>query len=170
LVPILDSFDFILTEKEAISTFEHAKGLFRTWHDEAALIEINRILLSNAAPSIKSKADTLKGFVRKPDFTTVKDKYEYSIVAREPRLFEGVAVIWKGAATNITDEDNGPTFDFLVGYHDKKRLEGIVTVKISFPMKIPSGIPIEILGRIRPAGKSFMLEGLSMHELREKEL
>jgi len=167
-VTLEGGFEYVLTEKEAIASFERAKDLFRTWHDEAALVEINRILLSNAAPAIKNKAETLKSFVRIPDFTSVKDRYEYGEIARDPRIFDGVAVIWKGSAANIRDEEKGPSFDFLAGYQSKTKLEGIVPAHVSFPLTLPPGVPIELLGRIHPSGKSFMIEVIAVHELQEE--
>ena len=161
------NFEYILTEKEAVTAFDRAKRQFAAWNDEAALVEINRILLSNAAPSIKNKAETLKGFARDPDFTNVKERFAYSEVARSPRLFDGVAILWKGTATNVREGESGPIFDFLVGYHEKKNLEGIATASFSFPLRITPGAPLEILGRIRPAVDGFQIEGIAVHELRE---
>lgn len=160
-------FEYVLTEREALSSFERAKKLFAAWNDEAALVEINRILLSNAAPSIKSKAETLKGFVREPDFTNIREKYTYSDVARSPRLFDGVAVLWKGQAGNVRDSGTGLQLDLLVGYQDKKNLEGIVAVTFAFPLRVAAGVPLEILGRVRPASEGFRLEGIAVHELRD---
>lgn len=159
------NFEYILTEKEAVSAFQRAKDLFATWNDEAALVEINRLLLSNAAASIKTKAETLKGFAQNPDFTNVKERYDYSQVLRDPRLFDGVAIVWKGSAANVRDENTHPVFDFLVGYQDKKKLEGIVSVDFDFPLKVASGMPFELLGRVRVSGKSFKIEGLAIHAL-----
>ncbi len=160
-------FEYVLTEKEAVNSFERAKKFFASWNDEAALVEINRILLSNAAPSIKSKAETLKGFVREPDFTNIREKYSYSDVARSPRLFDGVAVLWKGQAGNIRDSGSALHLDLLVGYQDKKNLEGIVAVSFPFTLRVTAGVPLEILGRVRPSKDGFRLEGIAVHELRD---
>ncbi len=160
------TFEFVLTEKEALISFERAKKLFSAWNDEAALVEINRILLSNAAPSIKNKAETLKGFLREPDFTNVRERYSYSDVARSPRLFDGVAVLWKGQASNVREGEGGPSFDFLVGYHEKKNLDGIVAVTFRGSVRVTPGTPLEILGRVRPSAAGFRIEGIAVHELR----
>lgn len=160
------SFEFVLTEREALASFEKAKRYFSSWDDEAALVEINRILLSNAAPSIKAKAESLKGFIREPDFTNVRQFFSYSEVARSPNLFEGVAVIWKGQASNVRTTDEGLQLDFLVGYHEKKTLEGVVAVSFSFPLRITPGSPLEILGRIRSSPEGFKMDGIAVHEMR----
>ncbi len=165
-VSVSGEFEYVLTEKEALASFERVKDLFRAWNDEAALVEINRLQLSNASPAFKNKAQSLKAFLRDPDFSNVKEQYDFSMVSREPRLFDGVAVVWKGSAANIEAGESGTSFDFLVGYQERKRLEGIVTVRLGFAMRIEPGAPLEILGRIRPAGKGFEIEGLALHELR----
>lgn len=160
-------FEYVLTEKEAIASFEKAKKLYTSWNDEAALVELNRILLSNAAPPLKTKAETLKGFIREPDFTNVRERYSYTDVARSPRLFDGVAVIWKGQASNVRESVNGIRFDLLVGYQDKKNLEGIANVDFPFLLRVPPGVPLEILGRVRPTEGGFRIEGIAVHELPE---
>ncbi|NJL26061.1 MAG: hypothetical protein HC902_13440 [Calothrix sp. SM1_5_4] len=109
----------------------------------------------------------MKGFVREPDFTNVKERYSYSDVARSPGLFAGVAVIWKGQASNVRESGGGIQFDFLVGYQDKKNLEGIAAVLFPFSLRVPAGVPLEILGRIRPASEGFTVDGVAVHELRE---
>jgi tetratricopeptide (TPR) repeat protein len=166
-VSVAGAFEYVLTEEEALSVFERAKKLFSAWNDEAALVEINRLLLSNAAPSIKSKAETLKGFVREPDFTNIRERYSYADVARSPRMFEGVAVLWKGQAGNVRESGTGVELDLLVGYQDKKNLEGLVAVSFPFSLRISAGVPLEILGRVRPAPAGFRLEGIAVHELRD---
>lgn len=160
-------FEYVLTEGEARAVFERAKKLFAAWNDEAALVELNRILLSNAAPSIKTKAETLKGFIREPDFTNIKKKYDYGEVLRSPRLFDGVAVLWKGQAGNVRESAVQVQFELLVGYQDKKNLEGVVSVTFPFALRVPAGAPIEVLGRVRPGETGFRLEGIAVHELRE---
>ncbi len=160
-------FEFVLTEGEARATFEKAKKLFSDWNDEAALVELNRILLSNAAPSIKSKAETLKGFIREPDFSNIKKKYTYGDVLRAPRLFDGVAILWKGQAGNVRESNSAVQFDLLVGYQDKKNLEGVVAVTFPYDLRVPAGAPIEVLGRVRAEEDGFRLEGIAVHELRD---
>lgn len=159
-------FEFVLTEREALAAFEEAKKSFAAWNDEAALVEINRILLSNAAPSIKVKAESLKGFIREPDFTNIKQAYSFSDVSRSPNLFDGVAVLWKGQASNLRASDGGLQLDFLVGYHERKNLEGVVSVSFSFPLRVSPGAPLEILGRVKPSTEGFTLEGIAVHEMR----
>lgn len=160
-------FQYVLTEREALASFERTKALFSAWNDEAALVEINRLLLSNAASSIKRKAEILKSFIRDPDFINVKERYSYSDVARSPMLFNEVAVIWKGQASNVREYGDGVQFDFLVGYQNKTNLEGIASVFFTFPLRLTVGVPLEILGRIQLAPEGFRVEGIAVHELRE---
>jgi hypothetical protein len=61
-------FEIILTEKDALSTFESAKKLFNAYRDEAALVEVNRLLLSNASRQVKTKAEALARYAREPSF------------------------------------------------------------------------------------------------------
>jgi len=99
----------------------------------------------------------------------VRQFYSYSEVARSPRLFEGAAVIWKGQASNVRAVDGGLQLDFLVGYHERKALEGVVNVSFSFPLRVSPGAPLEILGRIRSSPEGFKLDGIAVHEMRSAD-
>ncbi len=165
-IGIAENFELVLTEKEAVETFEKAKTLFSAYRDEAALVELNRLRLSNASRQIKAKADTLALYVREPAFTSMPDKYLFKEVSSYPKLYEGVAVIWRGLPANINSvQDKTVSFDLLVGYQDKKRLDGIVNVRLGFDMKLESDRAIEILARVRNSGDGFFLECSAVHEL-----
>lgn len=158
-------FDFILTEKDALSTFEKAKRLFSDYRDEAALVELNRLRLSNATRQVKAKASSLALYVREPSFLSMPDRYSLAEVTVNPRLYEGVGIIWKGLVANVVTATPSTTFDLLVGYHDKKRLEGIVQVRAGFEANLTPDRPVEVLARVRNIeGNAYYLECLAIHE------
>jgi len=158
-------FELVLTEKEAVDTFEKAKRLFSDYRDEAALVELNRLRLSNATRQVKAKADALALYVREPSFGSMPDRFSYAEVSAYPRLYEGVGVIWKGLPANVEGGPDGPSsFDLLVGYHDKRRLEGIVRVKAAFGLRLQPDRPVEALARVRLGEGGFYLECLALHE------
>jgi tetratricopeptide (TPR) repeat protein len=159
-------FSIVLTEKEALAAFDKAKKLFAQYRDEAALVELNRLLLSNATRQVKTKAGILASLVREPSFLSMPDRFAYGSVEENPGLYEGVGVIWKGLPANTVGTDTSTVFDLLVGYDDKKRLEGIVPVRANFKVAIAPDRPIEVLARVRSndAG-AFYLECIAIHEL-----
>jgi hypothetical protein len=170
------SFRYVLTEAQALKSFELAKDYFQAYRDNAALIEINRLLGSNASPPIKEKAKSLRGFVGKPDFRTVKDSPSFQAARADPWLYEGCAVVWRGMAANVRPDAHAGTgaaaksevgavsFDFLVGYQDKTRLEGLVPARMD-GAEIPVDRALEILAIIRSSGTVFALDCLAIHEL-----
>jgi tetratricopeptide (TPR) repeat protein len=161
------SYRYILTEREALASFEKAKAYFEAYRDNAAVVELNRLLSSNASAAVKEKAKTLKSFVGTPDFRSVRDVPDYASVSRDPTLYEGCAILWRGTAANIDEAGGFTTFHFLVGYVDGKRLEGIVPVSISGEKtQIPAGSPFELLGRVRVDGGSLSIDAIAVHTLR----
>jgi len=161
-------FQIVMTEKEALATFDKAKKLFTEYRDEAALVEINRLLSSNATRQVKAKAQTLAQYVREPSFLSMPDRFEYADVMASPALYEGVGVVWKGLPANSRSSADSTAFDLLVGYHDKKRLEGIVPVRSAFLIELTPDQAIEVLARIHSDGKGIYLECLAIHELAGK--
>lgn len=158
-------FEYVLTEKEALATFNKAKKLFADYRDEAALVELNRLMLSNATRSIKAKAEALARYVREPSFLSMPDRFEYADVALEPRLYDGVGVLWKGLPANVHTSTGSVAFDLLIGYHEKKKLEGIVGVRTGFDIKLTPDRPVEVLARVKfDEEGSWYLDCVAIHE------
>jgi len=159
-------FSFVLSEKEAVESFDKAKRLFLEYRDEAALVEVNRLRLSNASRSVKAKAEALSLYAREPGFQSMPDRFSIADVNAFPSLYEGVGVLWKGLPANIEQGQDSTSFELLVGYHDKRRLEGIVLVRLPFSAAIDANTAIEVLARVRkPAdgAQSYYLAGIAIH-------
>jgi tetratricopeptide (TPR) repeat protein len=156
---------FILTEKEVLKTYDAALSYFASYRDNAAIREANRLINSNAADFMKQKAMTLKGYAREPSFSETKDVPRFYEVLSEPLLYEGCAVIWKGLAANVNRGGETIAFDFLVGYQDKKRLEGIMPSRAQAQAVVEADAPLEILAVIRRDSSGPWLEVRSIHDL-----
>ncbi len=160
------SFRYVLTERQALKSFELAKDYFQAYRDNAAMIEINRLLGSNASPSLKEKVKSLRAFVGQPDFRTIRDSPSYAEAQADPGLYDGCSVAWKGMAANVRPDAGAGAiaFDFLVGYQDKKRLEGLVPARIS-GAEVPMDRPLEILATLRSARGGLSMDCAAIHQL-----
>jgi len=158
---------YVLTEiSQAIDLYEKAFSLFTDYRDEAAKVNINLLLESNAPELYKNKARLLLENMEVPGFDTFKhdDNPSYSDVLSEPVIYRNVYVIWKGMATNI-ETDKNTRFDLMVGYDTRITLEGIVSVEFNKPVAINAERPIEVLGKIKVTSTSdFTLEGAAVHQ------
>lgn len=161
-------FTFILTEKEIRQVFEKAKGYLLAYRDNLASVEINRILLSNAALAIKERARALKGFVTPPTFDTLRDSFPYAKVTVQPALYDGCVVRWNGKIANLRTGKDAISFDFLVGYDQEKELEGIVPVSLPFAAQLENGMALEVLGQVIVREERLALMGVSVHRLAVK--
>ena len=158
-------FTYMMTENDVRTAFRKAKGFLLAYRDNMATVEINRILLSNAAAPVKERARMLKGFVTQPDFLTLKDSFPYRTVAGEPSLYDGCSVSWRGKIANLKVGKSAITFDLLVGYDKEKELEGIVPVTLGFAADLANGGGIEVLGQIAYAAGKLGLNAISIHKL-----
>ncbi|MCX7655444.1 MAG: tetratricopeptide repeat protein [Treponemataceae bacterium] len=150
IAPLLigETYHLILTQGEILRSYERALRLFSEYRDEAAKVEINRILLSNAGEPIKNKARLLKNFAVTPGFDTLRDRFSYEEVMKDPLLYQDVYVLWRGMATNVVVEDQQTFWDFLVGYDTKQVLQGIIPVRCEFAVDVDVEKPLEVLGQI----------------------
>ncbi|MDR0525393.1 MAG: tetratricopeptide repeat protein [Spirochaetaceae bacterium] len=168
-VQIEGSYRYVLTPKEVFGLYEEARDLFTKYRDEAAKVALNRLLESNASDPIKTKARLLISYMDIPGFDTLKDRFTYEDVIREPILYRDCYIIWQGMAANLEIGENTTTFNFLVGYDMKKSaLQGVVPVGFNLSAAINPEKPLEVLGKVIPIaaekGLEFKLEGLALHQ------
>jgi tetratricopeptide (TPR) repeat protein len=169
-VEIGGSYRYVLTRNDVLNTYEEARNLFTHYRDEAAKVPLNRILESNASEAVKNKARILFSYTETPGFDTLRDRFAYGEIKKEPALYRDCYVIWRGMATNLDIQQNITTLDFLVGYDTRNTLEGIVPVVFNFSVAVNPGRPLEILGRVVPvlsagaSGQDIRLEGVALHQ------
>lgn len=155
---------YVLTQNQILESYEKAKKMFQLHRDNAAQVEINRILSSNASFSIKQKARILMDYFEEPGFNNIKDEFSFSQVRNEPLLYLDCWVVWKGIPVNIVSGNHSTTFSLLVGYDTKRKLEGSVEVFCSFVEKIDIDTPISVLGRIKIKQGVIYLEGKGLYQ------
>ena len=165
----LGIYRYVLTISEAVEIYDRALSLFTAHRDEAARVNLNRILESNAPQGIKNRAHLLLTFLETPGFDNFRrsDNFSFTEVISEPVLYRGVHVIWRGMATNIEVQDDLTSFDFLIGYDIRRTLEGIAPVVFDRAVAVSNERPLEVLGRITPIGpgeRAIRLEGISIHQ------
>jgi hypothetical protein len=164
-IDIGTDYQFVLSEKEVRQLFQKAKGELLGYQDNLAVVDINRILLSNAAPAVRERARMLKGFVTLATFDTIKNGYPYSAVVKQPSLYDGASVVWRGKVANLKTAKGSLSFDLLVGYDQEKQLEGIVPVNVPFAADLADGSGVEVLGQVVVLGTAPGLVAGSLHRL-----
>jgi hypothetical protein len=160
-------YRYIVTRSEALDTYSKALSLFTAYRDEAAKVQINKLLESNASDAIKNKARILLGYMEVPGFDNFRriDNVSWTEVNQDIALYRDVHIIWRGIATNVVTNGSQTTFDFLVGYDTRKTLEGIVPVVFEKAVSINTERPLELLGKILLlSGGNIALEGVAIHQ------
>ena len=158
------TYRYTLSEKEVLAAYRNAQKYFQDSRDNLAQIEVNRILSSNAAHSIKQKARLLMDYFSTPGFDTVRDIPVYSDVRADIPLYLDCWTIWSGVATNVQSNGENTSFDLLVGYDDRIQLEGVVPIFCNFSIRIDSERPIEVLGKIQQRGGVLFLKASGIHQ------
>ena len=163
-----ESYRYILTRVQILDTYEKAHSLFNARRDEAAHVLLNKIIESNASDELKNRARIIISCLETPGFNTFHrgDNVDYSDVKNDLILHNGVHVIWRGMATNIKVLQEGTSFDFLVGYDNRRTLQGIVPVVFNYSASINPERPLEVLGKIILVNtdEGLALEGVNFHQ------
>ncbi len=156
------SYRYILTEKQITDAYASAMAYFQRYRDNAAQVEVNRILYSNASLGIRRKARALMEYFAVPGFDTITDNYDYAQVSSDPYLYMDCWVVWSGIVTNVSVSDSSYRCDLLVGYDNLTKIDGIVPVVFEPPVLIEGGKPLKVLGRLGIRDGRLYLQGRSV--------
>lgn len=164
VIEVGNDFSLLLTKDEILKTYERAQKYFQAYRDNLAQYEVNRILLSNANNNIKKKAKLLSDYFEVPDFKSLKDNFEYTVVEKQPEAYINCYVIWRGLPKNIITGEYNIVFDLFVGYDKKTTLQGVVPVFCQFVAKVDPETPIEVLGKLEVKKGQLCISGVSIYQ------
>ncbi len=170
-----DSFDISLKANQVSRAFSAAKRLFADGRDNASHVELNRIIYSNAAESIKNKSYEMISMLKEPTFNTLKDNYSFEEVKDFPLLYQDCYVIWDGSITNIEEQADGKwSCELLVGYipsEKKLSVEGLAKVIFDYEPSpaIDEEKPVRILGQVYSENGDILLLGRGIHQELKKQ-
>ncbi|MBN2533802.1 MAG: hypothetical protein JXB88_12980 [Spirochaetales bacterium] len=160
------TYRYMYSEKEIRAIFEKAKSLFSKYKDNLAIVEINRLLHSNASMDVKMIVHTLRDHMYTPDFSTFtkKDSFSYTDVFAEPYLYENCFILWEGRAGGLQISETAITFDFWVG--NTNEFFGVVPVVLYSGENITNGQTLEILGKVKlDQDGNVMIEGIAIRRI-----
>jgi len=160
-----DDVFYPLADQELSKIIKKVLRYYQSHEDNRARHELNKIKYSNAAENIRQQSVGLLQLLNEPTIDKLETSYTYGEVKQNPRLFEGVWVLWSGLAANITGDSDATRFDLLVGLEKGQILEGQVRVEIPFPI-VMEQLPLELLARVEPRNGDFILVGKTVHFLR----
>jgi tetratricopeptide (TPR) repeat protein len=159
---------FTFTEAQIDQVWKTAKDYFMAYRDNAAVYELNRLLDSNASLYIKENVRRLKSYARTPefkDFINFPDNYPLAAVAKDPSLYDGCYVLWRGTVANLFIGKEQIKFQFLVGSYDNRTFEGAVSVVLDFGEKLENNYYLELMAKVAANGSSFTLKGALLRRL-----
>ena len=127
-------YRYILSDAELQVAHDNALQYIQDYRDNAALVEINRILHSNASEALRRDATEFTAYLEEPTFDTLTDNYGYKQVSADPLLYLGCWVAWEGSVSNAVLDDGAFRCDLLVGY---KPNEGVFDVEGNVSVYFP---------------------------------
>ena len=156
---------YILSSRQIKESYEKAQTYFQENRDNAAQIEVNRILNSNAAVSIKQKALVLMSYFETPTFDTLSDSPSFAQVDEDPVLYLNCWVVWGGKISDASMYDDGSyRCRLLVDYDTGEKLTGIANVRFEDNPDIETDKPVKILARIQQEDDKVYLKGRIVYQ------
>lgn len=159
------SYAIVLSNKEINKKYNDALKYFQAHRDNAAQMEVNMILNSDASLAVKKKARLLMGYFEIPDFDTISDVPSLTDVAANPAMYLDCWVNWGGKISNaITYEDGSYACDLLVGDDALAKYEGSVKVHFDAVPAVDGGRAVKILGKIVLEDGAVSLRGRAVYQ------
>lgn len=158
------AYRFILSNREITESYGNAQRYFQSYRDNAAQVEINRLLNSNAVPSIKQKARLLMSYLSVPTFDTITDNPSYDDVVKNPDLYMDCYVVWSGRISNAEIQGTSYRCDLLVGYETMEKVMGIVPLRFSANPGIANDKPVKVLGKLTAENGKLCIEGHAVYQ------
>ena len=159
------SYAIVLSNKEINKRYNDALQYFQNHRDNAAQIEVNVILNSDASVAIKKKARMLMGYFEIPDFDTIKDVPSFADVAANPAVYLDCWVNWGGKISNaVTYEDGSYSCDLLVGDEALSKYEGTVKVRFDSAPAVDGSRAVKILGKLVLEDGAVALAGRAVYQ------
>ncbi len=158
---------YILDNKAINKSYNSALEYFQDRRDNAAQVEINRLLNSNASLTVKRNCSVLMSYLEEPTFDTLTDNYSYSEVVKDPSLYLDCYVSWSGRISNAKKYENGSwSCELLVGYDTNRFVEGIVLVNFKSEARpqIDGEKPVRFLAKINIQDGQIVLEGKAVYQ------
>lgn len=132
-------------------------------HDDTdqAIIQINRLRLSNASISVKAKLDILESFIDEPDYADFKNSITYQEIKENPAIYNNVYIKWYGRIVNsVYDRKAGEIgFNLVVGDEANGIVEGIIPVLFTKRVIAENNKYGTVFGRVVVAGDRITIDG-----------
>ncbi|MBR1535339.1 MAG: hypothetical protein IJ630_00190 [Treponema sp.] len=165
------SYKYTLSEEQIKHSYELVKAYSTAYKENAARVEINRLLLSNANNELKTRMKIVLSHFTEPTFDSLitnKDNIDYATVrdSNESELYLDCMVSWSGRIANAQSIGTSYRFDLLVGYENLDRMEGIVPVffeEAPYP-ELDGERTVHVLGKISSQDGSILLKGRAVYQ------
>jgi tetratricopeptide (TPR) repeat protein len=159
---------YSFSEKEIAASFSRIKRYIYKNRVNSALIELNKIMLSNASPGVKERFEILYKFTQAPDPLSIDYNPRFYEIMKEPAAFQGVYILWTGKIANLKKGKETAEFDLLVSYENQDTIEGIAHVLIGGTFYIENKQNVEVFGSYkgyeRETGK-MNIHGILLRDL-----
>ncbi|MEM9424323.1 MAG: hypothetical protein AAF975_06015 [Spirochaetota bacterium] len=142
---------FSFSESELKNLADAIRKNYDLYYDNLVQRDINKVLYSNASDAVKVKFQLVESLLgRQQEIHNLKHNFRFPLVRKMPQVYQNCLVKWEGTATNIRmDTEGNLWFTLLVGYTDKRVLEGQVSVRMTDLIAVPLDAPITVFAKVQ---------------------
>ena len=96
IVEAVNGHRVIYSDQEIKGLLRDIETNFLDSRDNLVCRDINRILNSNAARTVKAKMRHISGYLATPTYVNFRDNFEWDSVVQEPWSYNGCHALWRG--------------------------------------------------------------------------
>jgi len=153
--------------------FYQTKVLIQKKRQNEALVNINKILHSNAGIVIKERFKILKTFIQPRNTFNIKDNISYSILMNLPVLYEDAQVVWQGKIEDLEIDEDAQITVFNFFTRENKQTVGMAKVIFNkIYSNLVNGQKATVSGKfikIDDKSRNPIIEGIGLKVIQNKE-
>ena len=142
------SKSYSFSEKEIKDLFDGIRANILSEKYVEAQIGINKVRLSNAASSVKSRVGLFENFINEPDYATFKNVIDFQTFQKEPNLYNNIYILWEGKVVNRIESKTDVKFDFVIADEERGIMYGILLAIFKKAVIVSNNEKIRLFGKI----------------------
>jgi len=148
------SKSYSFSEKEIKDLFDGIRANILAGKYVEAQIGINKVRLSNAASSVKSRVGLFENFIIKDDdklldyAATFENVIDFQTFQKEPNLYNNIYILWDGRVVNRIESKTDVRFDFIIADEERGIIYGILLVIFKKAVIVNNNENIKLFGKI----------------------
>ncbi len=159
--PKFEERNYSFSEVEVRKYFDSVKDSIIKEDVNSAIININKLRLSNASFGVKLKLDILADFIEEPDYSQFVNTLSYRDIRENTDIFNGIYIKWHGRIVNSVydKKEKKIGFNLILGDENEGLIDGIIPVIFTKAVIAENNSYASVFGKVNVIDGKVVING-----------